>query len=76
MKAKRFNFKANKFNHTKETLSERRKRLIEEVMDLSSHLEFLECDIPDKLKEIKKLKPTIKELEMDLQDLFNAYNIK
>jgi hypothetical protein len=52
----------------------RRAMLIQEVQNLECEIENAELRIPEALREIKKLKPTKKELEEEgLQELFDTY---
>lgn len=52
----------------------RRAMLFQEVQNLECEIESAEMRIPEALKELKKLKPTKKELEEnDIEVLFNTY---
>jgi hypothetical protein len=52
----------------------RRAMLLQEVQNLECEIENAEMRIPEALKELKRLKPTKKELEENgLQELFDTY---
>ena len=52
----------------------KRQELINEAYDLSENIDISEMDLSSILSEIKKLKPTKKELDNGLQDLFDMYS--
>lgn len=53
--------------------TKRRKELIEEAIYLAGQFDFIESQLFDLLEEIKKLKPTKKELKMGAQELIDFY---
>jgi len=56
------------------TKAEERKKLIDDIIRMSEELEYLEFRLPDVLYELRKLKPTKKEIEeYDLNILFDTY---
>lgn len=56
------------------TKAEERKRLIEEVIEMATELDYLEYKLPMALDKLRKLNPTKREIEdNDLQDLFDVY---
>ena len=60
--------KPKKINNTT-----RRAMLFQEVQNLECNIEHAEMRIPEALKKLKKLKPTKKELEEGVQELFDTY---
>ena len=64
-----------KINATKITNKLRRAMLFQEVQNLESEIEHAEMRIPEALKKLKALKPTKKELEEGVQELFDTYLI-
>lgn len=56
------------------TKAEERKRLIEEVIEMATELDYLEYKLPMALDKLRKLNPTKREIEDNgLQDLFDVY---
>ena len=60
---------------TKITNQLRRAMLFQEVQNLEYNIEHAEMRIPEALKQLQKLKPTKKELEEGVQELFDTYLI-
>lgn len=57
----------------KENSTQKRKRLIQDAIDLDQELSFIEGNLHDLVAEIQDLNPTKKELKEGLQDLINWY---
>jgi chromosome segregation ATPase len=66
-------FKLKEIKSQKISDKTRRHYLINEVEELESNIEYAEMRIPELLKKLQSLKPTKKELEEGLQELFDTY---
>jgi uncharacterized coiled-coil DUF342 family protein len=56
-----------------ETDNQKRKRLINEAVEMECEIQHLEYHISETLEQIKTLHPTKKELKEGLQDLMDCY---
>ena len=66
-------FKLKEIKSQKISNKTQRHYLINEVEELESNIEYAEMRIPELLKKLQDLKPTKKELEEGLQELFDTY---
>ena len=66
-------FKLKKIEPLKISDKIQRRYLINEIEELECDIEHAEMRIPELLKKLQDLKPTKKELEEGLQELFDTY---